>query len=176
MLEKTSSRNQSPRPPKIHFTKKRRKPLEKRRKFKDQSNVIKTYGRKLTDYQVRIRAECARQARLRNPTLAEERFAEILTEMDIPFEREFIIQNGDRFILADFFVQPDGNRAGNAPPKNWIIFEIDGSAHKTQEKYDQGRTIWLEEKGYQVIRFTNKTVLKTPEVVKEKIRKVINGN
>ena len=56
-----------------------------------------------------------------------------------------------------------------------VVVEIDGGYHFTaeQQKDDAQRTEWLENKGYKVIRFTNKQVLfetdKVISVLKEKI-------
>jgi very-short-patch-repair endonuclease len=39
-----------------------------------------------------------------------------------------------------------------------LVVEIDGDSHSAQEEYDQKRTTWLEDRGYRVIRFTNRQV------------------
>jgi len=39
-----------------------------------------------------------------------------------------------------------------------IIIELDGGQHMDQEKYDADRTRWLEQQGYQVLRFWNNQV------------------
>ena len=36
-----------------------------------------------------------------------------------------------------------------------LVIEIDGDVHADQEDYDRVRTEWLNEQGYDVIRFTN---------------------
>ena len=38
-----------------------------------------------------------------------------------------------------------------------LVIEIDGDSHAEpdQEEYDNARTVWLEDRGYKVIRFTN---------------------
>lgn len=38
------------------------------------------------------------------------------------------------------------------------MVELDGGGHPKRAAYDQARTTWLEERGYQVIRFTNDEV------------------
>ncbi|MBA3878677.1 MAG: hypothetical protein C0500_03060 [Sphingobium sp.] len=39
-----------------------------------------------------------------------------------------------------------------------LVIELDGDTHAGNEVYDAQRTIWLEAKGYRVIRFTNQEV------------------
>ncbi|HLO30063.1 MAG TPA: endonuclease domain-containing protein [Anaerolineales bacterium] len=41
-----------------------------------------------------------------------------------------------------------------------LVIEIDGDSHAEfdQEEYDRARTVWLEERGYKVIRITNEDV------------------
>ena len=39
-----------------------------------------------------------------------------------------------------------------------LAVEIDGDSHAGQDEYDRHRTLWLEERGYKVIRFTNEDV------------------
>jgi 5-methyltetrahydrofolate--homocysteine methyltransferase len=57
-----------------------------------------------------------------------------------------------------------------------LVIEVDGGSHLEQEEYDQERTRWLEEeKGYQVIRFTNDDVLKNIHEVVEAIRDAVKG-
>src|SRR3546814_19262306 len=42
-----------------------------------------------------------------------------------------------------------------------LVIEIDGDTHAGQEEYDRSRTVYFEEQGYRVIRFTNRDVLTT---------------
>ena len=46
-----------------------------------------------------------------------------------------------------------------------LIIELDGSHHLEQEEYDNKRTKYLEEQGYQVIRFWNNEVTNNIEGV-----------
>lgn len=48
-----------------------------------------------------------------------------------------------------------------------LIFEIDGESHFTDEgpAHDHARTIYLETRGYRVVRFNNLEVLTTSEGV-----------
>jgi very-short-patch-repair endonuclease len=39
-----------------------------------------------------------------------------------------------------------------------LVVELDGGQHAEQQRYDAGRTRWLEEQGYQVLRFWNNQV------------------
>lgn len=44
-------------------------------------------------------------------------------------------------------------------PRSKLIIEVDGTHHAEQERYDAERTIFLEEQGYQVLRFWNREVI-----------------
>ena len=50
-------------------------------------------------------------------------------------------------------------------PRWKIIIELDGCQHLEQEEYDQERTAYLKSKGYKVLRFWNKDVMKDVEGV-----------
>ena len=50
-----------------------------------------------------------------------------------------------------------------------LVIELDGGHHSEQEESDQRRTRWLEERGYNVLRFWNNDVLKNPEGVLQSI-------
>ena len=52
-----------------------------------------------------------------------------------------------------------------------LVIEIDGDSHAQQIEYDSSRTAWLEEQGYQVIRFTNLDIFNNLEQVLTKIVK-----
>ena len=39
-----------------------------------------------------------------------------------------------------------------------LVIEIDGDSHAEQVAYDRSRTKWLEERGYEVVRYTNDDV------------------
>jgi len=52
-----------------------------------------------------------------------------------------------------------------------LIIEIDGDTHAGREGYDINRTKWLENEGYQVIRFTNDDILTNLENVAREILK-----
>ncbi|MBX9813615.1 MAG: hypothetical protein A4S12_06120 [Proteobacteria bacterium SG_bin5] len=56
-----------------------------------------------------------------------------------------------------------------------LVIEIDGDSHATQERYDAERTRYLEEQGYQVIRFTNAQVMENLEGVLLTIAAAVGG-
>ena len=56
-----------------------------------------------------------------------------------------------------------------------IIIEIDGGQHDSKETRDRDeqRTTWLEDRGYQVLRFWNNEVLTNMEGVLESVREAL---
>jgi very-short-patch-repair endonuclease len=46
-----------------------------------------------------------------------------------------------------------------------LIVEVDGDTHADQERYDARRTVFLQSRGYKVIRFTNADVMANLEGV-----------
>ena len=54
-----------------------------------------------------------------------------------------------------------------------LVIELDGDSHADQEAYDRARTEWLEERGYRVIRFTNRQVCNELPAVLEAIVKAL---
>ncbi len=141
------------------LTPKRSYKIKRRSKFKDCTNVFKPVQRKRSDMQVRCMGEACRQTRLADPTEAETAFADILASLSIAYEREKFIQNGDRFILVDYYL-----------PQHFLAVEIDGSAHLMQPKYDIGRDKWLlDVHKIKTIRLTNNQVLKHRDETIEKV-------
>jgi very-short-patch-repair endonuclease len=55
-----------------------------------------------------------------------------------------------------------------------LVIEIDGDTHAGREGYDINRTKWLENEGYQVIRFTNDDISTNLENVAREILKQCN--
>ena len=53
-----------------------------------------------------------------------------------------------------------------------LVIEVDGDSHSAQEAYDQERTAWLEDRGYRVIRFTNRQVERQIDAVLDEIARV----
>ncbi len=51
-----------------------------------------------------------------------------------------------------------------------LVIELDGDTHAGNEAHDAQRTMWLEAKGYRVIRFTNQEVAGNLEGVLVAIR------
>jgi len=56
-----------------------------------------------------------------------------------------------------------------------LCVEIDGDSHADQIAYDQARTGYLNERGYAVIRFTNREVFNQFEAVLQKIADECRG-
>ncbi len=54
-----------------------------------------------------------------------------------------------------------------------LAIEIDGDTHAGHEEYDAIRTRFLEERGYRVIRFSNKDIMENLEDVLETLAAVI---
>jgi very-short-patch-repair endonuclease len=77
-----------------------------------------------------------------------------LTHSDLKIRRQHPI---DRFII-DFYC---------AEAK--LCIEIDGDSHADQIEYDQARTAYLNERGYTVIRFTNREVWQQFDAVLQRI-------
>ena len=95
----------------------------------------------------------------KEPTEAEAALWELLRDKKLgdKFRRQHLI---DDFIV-DFVCLS----------KNLVI-EVDGGYHNdlTQKEYDEQRTLFLNEKGFRVIRFTNEEVLSNTEAVLKEIK------
>lgn len=50
-----------------------------------------------------------------------------------------------------------------------LIIEVDGSQHLEQQSYDEVRSRWLEQQGYEVLRFWNNKVLAETDAVVDAI-------
>ncbi len=57
-------------------------------------------------------------------------------------------------------------------PAARLVIEVDGDTHADRKGYDAERTEWLQERGYQVIRFSNREVCENLEAVVEEIERV----
>ena len=55
-------------------------------------------------------------------------------------------------------------------PQQKLIIEVDGGTHLEQEEYDAIRTSYLNQKGYQVIRFSNLDIYQNLAEVLDQIR------
>lgn len=156
MLRRSSLRRKAP-------LKRRPKRIKAKAKFHAHgANTTKTYRRKRTDYEVMAHAEKRRQERLANRTAGDLMFADILRALDAWFVPEKLFQNGDRYIIADYFL-----------PVHKLVIEVDGSSHDERGDYDAGRNRWLLEKhGIRSFRFSNEEVLTKPLEVKERISRM----
>ena len=56
------------------------------------------------------------------------------------------------------------------------MVEIDGGQHSARREYDEHRTLWLEQKGFRVLRFWNDEVMNRSEVVLEAILEALERN
>ena len=105
--------------------------------------------------------EYARKMR-REPTDAEKILWHVLSEdrLGVRFRRQHVI--GD--CIVDF-----------ACLAKSLVIEVDGDYHHTeqQEREDAIRTEWLEQQGFQVVRFTNNEVLNNIDYVIKEIRRYI---
>ncbi len=54
-----------------------------------------------------------------------------------------------------------------------LAIEVDGDTHAGNEAHDERRTVWLEEQGYRVIRFSNADVMRNLEGVLLVIEEVL---
>ena len=79
---------------------------------------------------------------------------------------------------------PGGQRQGHAigpyivdfcAPRQKLIIELDGSQHLDQSEYDAERTAYLEQRGYQVLRFWNNQVMDDIEAVLSVILDIVNS-
>jgi 5-methyltetrahydrofolate--homocysteine methyltransferase len=96
-------------------------------------------------------------------TLAEEMLWKLLRRKQLQGFR-FRRQHPISYYIADFLCF----RAN-------LIIEVDGEIHLLEEHkiHDEVRTAYLESLGFRVIRFTNREVLRTPEMVIQKIESLI---
>lgn len=76
------------------------------------------------------------------------------------FRRQHTIGN----FIVDFFCFEKG-----------LAIELDGGHHTVQGDYDQKRTLWLESRGYKVLRFWNSQIMTEMDAVKEVILKELKA-
>ena len=93
-------------------------------------------------------------------TAAEDRLWQELRadKLGVHFRRQHVIG----MYIADF-----------VSLKNLLVIEVDGDYHSTPEQQllDMERTMFLQRKGFRVIRFTNQEILTDIESVMSKIIK-----
>ena len=96
----------------------------------------------------------------RSMTAAEDRLWQELRadKLGVHFRRQHVIG----MYIADF-----------VSLKNLLVIEVDGDYHSTPEQQllDMERTMFLQRKGFRVIRFTNQEILTDIESVMSKIIK-----
>ena len=101
--------------------------------------------------------DAARQLR-RDQTDAEGKLWNVLRNrqvLNLKFRRQHPIGN----YIADFCCLEKG-----------LIIELDGSQHLERVKHDEERTKWLNEHGFEVLRFPNEDALLGIEGVVEQIK------
>ena len=99
----------------------------------------------------------------REPTPAEAKLWAYLRAHranGIHFRRQFAIGTN----IVDF-----------CAPRIRLVIEVDGSLHLDQQEYDDERTVFLESKGYRVLRFWNGDVLNDIEGVMSVVLREISG-
>lgn len=86
----------------------------------------------------------------RRPTRSEQRFANVLMSMKVPFkaQRIFIDAQAQKGYIADFYLE-----------SLKLVFEIDGSSHSgaAAMEYDDIRSSLLATRGIKVVRVKNET-------------------
>ena len=104
------------------------------------------------------------QANRSNMTEAESVFWQIAKGNGLgqKCRRQYVIGE----YIVDFFFR-----------QSMMIVEIDGGYHFTEEQQeeDKARQDWLEQQGYQVLRFTNEQVLVDTDNTINEIRKHLNN-
>ncbi len=111
----------------------------------------------------RIQFENARINR-KESTEAEAKLWEQLrdSKLGCKFRRQHPVEN----FITDFACLQKG-----------LIVEVDGSYHNTEEQiqYDKSRTEVLEEKGFNILRFTNEEILENVYAVRDKIKAALTN-
>ena len=100
----------------------------------------------------RSHTQYARDMRKR-PTLAEEKMWEDILKHK-PCWYKFLRQKPIWPFIADFYCA-----------KLSLIIELDGDIHIKTEHYDEQRTTFLVNEGISVIRYWNREVIETPDMV-----------
>jgi Protein of unknown function (DUF559) len=158
-----SKPTRKPKPKRKCWLKRSKKPIQHRSVFKGHYPGG-SRKRRRTDREVMARALQYRGERLQNMTRAQIAFNGILDELGVLYECEAIILNGDRFIIIDALVR-----------SSKVAFEIDGSAHSRQGKYDLGRDRWLlSVHSIRTVRITNEDIYRQPELVRQRVLDVLN--
>lgn len=61
-------------------------------------------------------------------------------------------------------------------PRRKLVIELDGSQHLEQQEYDSERAMFLESKGYRVLRFWNNEVMNHIEGFMLSILQALEGS
>ena len=110
-----------------------------------------------------IAAEKYAKRLIENKTPSEERLITEFTARGVDFKFQSIIIQEDTFYIPDFLIDK-------------LIIEVDGGYHNTREQNikDRARTHYLNQWGYDVIRFTNDQVFDNSYKVVTEILAYIN--
>jgi very-short-patch-repair endonuclease len=99
----------------------------------------------------------------KNATIYERILYRALEDNDIWFKFQPFFFNTKKVYIPDFRLATNYNK---------LIIEIDGKNHKSQKRYDQDRTKWLNKnRNCIVLRFTNEEIEKNIDSVINKILK-----
>ncbi|PKO12157.1 MAG: hypothetical protein CVU39_25465 [Chloroflexi bacterium HGW-Chloroflexi-10] len=60
-------------------------------------------------------------------------------------------------------------------PELKLVIEVDGAIHQSRQEFDESRSLWLNEKGYTVIRFSNEQVLENTKTTIIEITNMIKS-
>lgn len=107
------------------------KPIATKSRFKTFDNPLKSYRLEPTD-NIRRKALSCQAEQIANENPAELAFKGWLKELCVKNRYQEIIYRRGGYIVVDFFI--DGHR---------LVFEIDGTSHKSTIGYDMGRDAWL---------------------------------
>lgn len=97
-----------------------------------------------------------------NPTEAEKVLRKHLRSKQLSGYR-FRGQHTLGKFIVDFFCFEKG-----------LVIELNGGYHAKQGEYDRERTLWLESRGYRVLRFWNSDVMRDIEAAKSVILGELN--
>jgi very-short-patch-repair endonuclease len=116
------------------------------------------------DHRADFKRDFARQLRSQ-PTDAERKLWALLRNSQV-MERRFRRQHPIGPYIVDFLC-----------PAAKLIVELDGGQHSTDAAvaYDAARTVWLEKRGYRVLRFDNVEFLKNSLDIVESIGVVVGA-
>jgi very-short-patch-repair endonuclease len=101
------------------------------------------------------------QENIKNPTLAEIRFEDILKTFNLQYKKQPFFRKLKSSYIPDFVLEHP----------YYLIIEVDGEYHANskQFQYDKKRDRLFGCKGYKTIRFKNKEVFENPQQVKNRL-------